>query len=422
MRPAPDADRKVGIDWYATGGEPCAARAKSSAEDFVVSEDAEISGLVTEESPGYYPLYRVEKHSIDTLHMAEELSAALRSRVSYGGLKDKRARAVQFVTPTSLRSERPLQVSRERFTADLVGYVPKPISRAAVAGNRFEVTLRGCCPSISDRIGEAMRLGETRGLPNFYGLQRFGASGAGTHRIGKALVKRDFEGAIRLLLSPDRSSDDGRTDEAGEAVAAGNYEACARLLPPGKDVERRAAKELGRHPGEWVKGLRAVPVRLRRLYVQAYQSLLFNRTISVAMGRGEDLGTPRQGDNWAELSTDGLVTSLVRGVREPLAGDAVPMVQVAGYAFRDYGSRFDACLKEVLASEGIAPKEFFVEEMQEVSSEGGFRRPHLAIREPDWEAEGGVARLRFTLGRGQYATVLLREVIKPDDPGAAGLA
>ena len=422
MKPAPDADREVGIEWYATDGGPCRARAKSSPEDFAVSEEAEIEGLVTEEKPGYYPLYRVEKRSIDTLHMAEELSAALKSRVSYGGMKDKKARSVQFVTPSSLRSERPLRVSKERFTAFLVGYVPRPISRAAIAGNRFDITLRECCPSIGERIDEAIHLAERRGLPNFYGLQRFGASGAGTHRIGRALVRADFEGATRLMLFAERPSDDEGTREARETMASGRYEEGARLLPPGRDAERRVARELGRHPGEWVKALRAVPVRLRRLYVQAYQSLLFNRTVSAAMEQGEDLGSPRPGDNWAELSSDGLVTSRVRGVRDQLAPGAVPMVQIAGYAFRDYGSRFDACLKEVLAAEGVAPREFFVQEMQEVSSEGGFRRPHLAIREPRWEAEGSVARLSFTLGRGQYATTLLREVIKPDDPGAAGLA
>ncbi len=422
MRQAPDAEREVGIEWYATDGEPCRARAKSSPEDFVVSEQAETVGLVTEERPGYYPLYKVEKRSIDTIHMAEDLSAALKSRVSYGGMKDKRARAVQYVTPTSLRSERPARVSRGRFTAELVGYVPKPISRGALAGNRFDIILRECCPRIAERIEDAARLAERRGFPNFYGLQRFGTSGAGTHRIGKAIVKADFEGAVRLMLLADLPSDGEGERAAKEAMGAGRYEEGAKLLPPGRDAERRVARELGRHPGEWVRGLRAVPVRVRRLYVQAYQSLIFNRTLSMAMEKGEDLAAARQGDNWAELSLDGLVASRVRGVRDPLAPGAVPMVQIAGYAFRDYGSRFDACLKEVLAAEGIAPREFFVQEMQEVSSEGGFRRPHLAIREPGWEVEGSTARLRFTLGRGQYATVFLREVIKPDDPAAAGLA
>ncbi len=130
----------------------------------------------------------------------------------------------------------------------------------------------------------------------------------------------------------------------------------------------------------------------------------------------------RSGDNWADTSPDGLVTSPPRGVRDNPAPGAVPMVQVAGYAFRDYGSRFDRCLKGVLEAEGVEPGSFYVKEMQEVSAEGGFRRPHLAVRDASWSVEGSEATLRFTLGKGQYATVLLREVLKPRDPVASGLA
>ena len=66
-------------------------------------------------------------------------------------------------------------------------------------------------------------------------------------------------------------------------------------------------------------------------------------------------------------------------------------------------------------------KEFYVEEMQEVSAEGGFRRPHQAFEGGTVDVEGGNATLGFSLGKGMYATVLLREVMKPSDPEAAGL-
>jgi len=422
LSPAAEAEIAVGIECYWTKGPPCPARARESPEDFVVEEHIAPGGMTAEEDPKYFPVYRVEKRSIDTLHMAAELSEALHSRVSYGGMKDKRARAVQYATPTSLRSERPREVVRERFTASLVGYAPRPLSRASVTGNRFQITLRDCCEQIGLRVGEAMGEAEARRLPNFYGLQRFGASGAGSHRIGKALVRREFEEAARVMLFAERRSDGEASAAAREAMAKGDYEEGARLLPPGMDVERLVARELGRHPGEWVRALRAVPVRLRRLYVQAYQSMLFNRTLSRALARGEDIALAAPGDNWAEVSADGLVASRVMGVRDPQAPGAIPMVQMVGYAFRDYGSRFDACVAEALEGEGVAPRDFYVEEMQEVSGEGGFRRAHLAIREASWKVDDRAVRLSFTLARGQYATVLLREITKPGDPEAAGIS
>ena len=396
MIPAADVERAVGIEWYATDGSPCLGVAKSVPQDFIVEELLQEGEVSKEELPNYLPLYRVEKRSIDTLHMAKDLADILKSRVSYGGMKDKRAVAVQFVTPSSRRSSRPSQVTRENYTADLVGYVPRPMTRAAVAGNRFSIVLRECSPEIGERVVDAMALAKDRRVPNYYGLQRFGTSSVGTHLVGGALVRGRFDEAVGLLTKGPFSG--------------------------GRDVENEVAKQLKSRPGDWIGAMRAVPVRLRRLYVQAYQSYLFNRTISEALSAGEDISKMKQGDNWAETAEGGIATSAPRGVKDTPTARAVPMVQLVGYAFRDYGSRFDFLVKKVLEAEEIKPAQFFVKEMQEVSSEGGFRRPHLAVRDASWKVGEGTASLNFTLAKGQYATTLLREITKSRDPAASGLA
>ena len=414
--PSPEAERAVGMYWYVTDGEPCQGQAKGSPGDFVVEEKLSVPEMTSEQRPDSLPLYRIEKHSIDTMHMARELSEALRGRVSYAGLKDKRAVAVQYATPTSRRSDRPSQIVNPRFTATVIGYVPRPLSRASLVGNSFRIVLRRCCRGVEDRIAEAMEAAGEGRVPNFYGLQRFGTSGAGTHRVGRALVKGEFREAAGILLGVDESA------EAKEAFEAEKYGDLAGSLPSGKDVELAVARELVRHPGAWVRALRAVPVSLRRLYVQAFQSFIFNRTLSIAMERGEELSRMRPGDNWAQASSDGLQISAPRGVKDPPAPGAVPLVQVVGYAFRNYGSRFDSCLMQALESEAVAPGRFFLEEMQEASQEGGFRRPALVVREGSWKVEEGNASLGFVLPKGQYATVLLREIVKAEDPAGSGLA
>lgn len=393
-------DSAVGMDVYATAGDRCPGRAKSSPEDFRVEEL--VAGITAEKEPlpGYFPLYRVEKRGIDTMHMAAEVADVLKSRVSYGGLKDSLATVSQYVTPTSVKSERPGRITRERFTAELVGYVPKPLTRGSLVGNRFEIVLRDCCDTIGQRAEEAFDAARRRRLPNYFGMQRFGAGGAGTHMIGKALVKRDFEGAVRLLLA--------NGEEHGPALL--------------DDVERYVARELDRRPGEWIRALRAVPVGLRRLYVQAYQSYIFNRTLSLSLAKGEDISEYQDGDNWAAPSEDWLVTSYPKSVKEKPAGRAVPLIQLVGYAYRNYRSRFDTYVEAAMEAQGVSAREFFVDEMQEVSAEGGFRRPHLAMVDGSVEVAGRTATLKFALAKGQYATVLLREVMKPYDPLGSGLA
>ena len=64
----------------------------------------------------------------------------------------------------------------------------------------------------------------------------------------------------------------------------------------------------------------------------------------------------------------------------------------------------------------MSPKDFFVKEMQEISGEGGFRHAVMLCR----DFASSPPHVSFTLSRGSYATMLLREIIKPSDPVALG--
>ena len=79
-------------------------------------------------------------------------------------------------------------------------------------------------------------------------------------------------------------------------------------------------------------------------------------------------------------------------------------------------TRFDFQISKILEQEEISPKDFFIKEMQEVSSEGGFRQ--AAIHCSDYSSHGNV--VEFSLSRGPFATILLREIMKPEDPMIAG--
>lgn len=41
-----------------------------------------------------------------------------------------------------------------------------------------------------------------RGFINYFGLQRFGTGGAPTSEVGLAMLKEDWEGAVRLIMAP----------------------------------------------------------------------------------------------------------------------------------------------------------------------------------------------------------------------------
>jgi tRNA pseudouridine13 synthase len=418
----PLIDRLAGMEVYASQSQPCWAKMKSRTDDFHVEETLAVKFLPESDGKSF-PVYRVVKQRIDTFHLERELSAILGSRMKFVGLKDKKAVAVQYASPTSLNSATPHVVERENFSAELVGYLSRPISGADIAGNHFRVILRDCCPEIGPAVREVFELAKETRLPNFYGLQRFGADGTLTYRVGAALVKGDFKRAVEILLTEPRTNDSPDTLEAREQIARGNIADGARLLNEGSDIEKLVANRLSRRPGDFIGALRAIPIKLRRFLPQAYQSYIFNRTLSRALQRGLDISRAHPGDNWEEVTPDGSGTRKVHGVREPQNAGAVPLVQLVGFSYRNYASRFDSCTEEIMAEEGVSPRQFYLQDMQEASPEGGFRRPSLAASNMSFGLEGeNEASLRFSLARGQYATVFVREMVKPSSPDAQGFA
>ncbi len=416
----PAVEVQVGMGVYATESPPCRARMRVSDDDFRVTELANLEDLKPEESPGALPVYRLEKRGTDTLHAARRVSRHLESRVSFGGMKDKHAVATQYLSPTSTRSRRPELIEEPSFKAELIGYIDRPFSRRRVLGNSFDITLRDACDEIKARIEEAYSLCGQRRLPNFFGLQRFGTRDPVTHLVGHALVGGDFEAGIRCLLSEPRAGEEAVVREARVMAASGMYAEALRAFTERQDLERMAVRRLVEKPGDFLGAFRALPLAIRRFFVHAYQSYLFNRCLTKALLGSLDISTAVAGDNWTQLAPDGLTVGEVRGAREePIAG-ALPLIQLVGYSYRDYGSRFDRAVMEVLEEEGVTPREFYVKDAQEISAEGGFRRAPLTARGLSYQLSGMNATLSFTLARGEYATTLLREILKPSEPFSTG--
>jgi tRNA pseudouridine13 synthase len=77
--------------------------------------------------------------------------------------------------------------------------------------------------------------------------------------------------------------------------------------------------------------------------------------------------------------------------------------------------------REVLATEGIGDKLIRLNELSRAGGKGGLRAVLAPVREFKMQrVTDDVAKVSFILNRGCYATVVLRELIKPIDPIGAG--
>jgi len=394
----PDIDSEIGLLCYSTMFPGCGGQIRRSPEDFEVSEVISPEAESSIGGAGDYPVYSLKKTGIDTGHALSGLLKKTGLRLRSLGLKDARAVTTQYVY-SGAKTAGPERFETGKYSVRRLGYTKRPLSKKHMIGNRFSIRVRDNAPF--DSFDEHHR------VLNFYGYQRFGSARPVTHLIGKALVRRRYPDAVRYLLSHTSKYDTEENTEIRKRMRD-----TSRLgevygeIPPGMDLERRIASELIEH-GDAFRAVRSLPVEMRRFYVQAYQSYIFNLTVSHAFDSGEELFSSRDGD--VCYDGDGVLGKHAGGPDQSLA------VPVVGHSYYKK-TRFHLHISKILEREEVSPGDFYIRGMQEASSEGGFR--NAAVRVADFSVSGDTAS--FLLSRGSFATVVMREIMKPDEPLRSG--
>jgi tRNA pseudouridine13 synthase len=132
-------------------------------------------------------LLKVRKRNANTQWVSRELAKLCGCHprdIGYAGLKDRRAIAVQwFTVPQSkLPLEAWCEVRHPEFDVLEADAHSRKLPRGALAGNRFIIRVRGVDISDSD-LGARVAEISQRGVPNYFGPQRFGHGGANLAKI-----------------------------------------------------------------------------------------------------------------------------------------------------------------------------------------------------------------------------------------------
>jgi tRNA pseudouridine13 synthase len=184
-------------------------------------------------------------------------------------------------------------------------------------------------------------------------------------------------------------------------------------------MERRVlARLIKTHkPGSAV---RAVDEKLRRLWVSALQSRLFN---AVVAKRIETLDRVMAGDLAYKHDNGACFRVESAEVEQPRceAFEISPTGPLLGYRMTMAEGEPLAMERAVFQCAGLTPGEFKLAGRERVK---GARRP-LRVRPADVQLEGGgdehgaYVTVAFTLPAGSFATVLLGELMKPQDEDSA---
>ncbi len=452
-------EKLVGLEVYATDSDGIGGRIRVRYEDFVVEEvlldgtvvhtsitsDKPLSKTPTIVRPGRWVWAVVEKVGIDTAKAALTLAKALGVKeddVSWGGFKDTSAVTAQIMSFIGVSVDAVLKVRvPEKIKVRYAFFANKPITPSLIFGNRFRIVIRG----VDLGKGEALaridavvkQLSELGGMPAFYGHQRFGTVRPNTHLVGKYIVKGMLEEAVLELVAHPYPNEPESVRRVREEIwESRDFSKGLGKFPKHYLEENLVINHLVKYPKDYVGALRRIPRQVLRLYVEAYQSYIFNRVLSERLRRGLPLKYPVPGDKVALTDEYGFPTRSVIKVSEANlervrrlidAGKAVLVLDVVGYNTQIPEGEPGEILRSVLEAEGVKPEDFRIRHMPELSSRGTYR-PALAkvvdfsvIDVSEDDIIGGLKiTLSFKLPRGNYATVLLREVMKPSSVLEAG--
>ncbi len=324
---------------------------RSRDEDFVVDELPAYGPT----GSGDHVFVRIEKRGMTTPFAVGQLARALGVRdrdIGVAGMKDRHAVTTQWLSlPPPITPEAALAVAIDGLRVlEAVRHGHK-LRTGHLRGNRFRLVVKGVGPDAHARASTILaRLAEAPGAPNWYGEQRFGRAG---------------DNAVhgRALLSGDR--------------------------PLGRDRKKD------------------------RFLVSSLQSALFNDWLTARLADGL-YRTALAGDVMHKRA-GGMFDCTEPEVDTPriAGGEITPTGPMFGVAMRSGPADSPAAAREaaILAAHGLTIDAFA---RVKAIAEGARRDAAIEVGQPDVRVgEDQTLEIEFALPAGAYATVVMREIMKP---------
>ena len=454
----PSIENDLGISTYASKTKGIGGRIKRSIDDFIVEETL-VDGSTA--NAGKKPTNKVLSASLKKQRyllcilvkrnwdmfiaiktVAKELGLDA-TQIKFAGIKDAKALTAQYITIDRGSIEDILALSLKDIQLYPLGYIREHLSAYYLLGNTFTININEIDESkteikkrVNSIVGELEELG---GIPNYYGHQRFGTKRPITHLVGKAIIEGKFEKAIMMYLSKYSESEHPSSRQARKDLyESQNFAKSIKDFPKQLRFELLILSHLVKKPNDFVGAFERLPFKLQALFVQAYQSYLFNLFLSERLDMGFSLNKATIGDYVVNVERSGLpmvqIGRIVKSEKLKETNDLIKLgklrvaLPLVGIRQKFSNGIIGEMQKKIFEKEQIKPETFRVPEITKISGKGGLRAIVTPLNDyaltrissgSNNSAENQVS-LHFMLLRGSYATIFLREIIKSTDPITAG--
>ncbi|MEK7849555.1 MAG: tRNA pseudouridine(13) synthase TruD [Candidatus Omnitrophota bacterium] len=390
---------------------------KVKPEDFIVEEliDAPII-----RKKGEFGLYRLTKRRQNTLEVLRIISKNTRlafDDFSYGGRKDRHALSTQYITVKNNPS--PLKIKEDDFALEFLGFISRPMGPDLICGNRFNITIRSLSSQDIEDASTGLPVVNKLGFLNYFDDQRFGTYDQTQGFLAQKLLKKHFNGALKIYLTRVTSEDKKKDRERKAALFKkwGDWPSCfkeARL-----SFEKFAFDRLTHDAGSFISLLREIPAQELSLFISCYQAFLWNEVLR----------------RWIKLQTSSCASTSAgapMNVYRGLAGDYIfPTERLQNIPIPTPASKMPAMdpnveniYQAVFKENGLIRPMFNITKIRQAYFKS---TPRSAIVLPvklifefsEDEMRAGQKKLvlKFVLPRGSYATMLIKRIFSaPGSP------
>ena len=332
---------------------------KQIPEDFIVIELPAIKA----EPRGKYLYFWMKKKEKNTLDVVKELARQLCIKerdIGFAGSKDKHAVTEQMISITGVSKEMVENLNIKQVLLQFYGYGNKPISLGDLQGNEFEVMVRNLTQE---------KIEETTLVENYFDEQRFSTQNV---KIGRHLIHKEFAEAVSLI------------------------------------DEEKVKSYLDQKPKDYVGALRILPIRLLRMYVNAYQSYLWNKTVASYLRKKEKI-LKKMKYSAGEL----IFFSKLEKFRDL----EIPLI---GFGHEDVeDEEVQEIINQIMEEENISYADFIIKQIPALTLEGELRKAIVPVhdlevgRKTKDELNSGKKKVEisFTLSKGSYATMVIKRII-----------
>jgi tRNA pseudouridine13 synthase len=213
-----------------------------------------------------------------------------------------------------------------------------------------------------------------------------------------------------------------------------NFKDVYSSLPNSLYYEKNMLGHLINNPDDYRGSLNTLPYDLKNLLVSAFQSYLFNKMVSLRVKKGISLFKPVMGDTVSILEDDNgniTQTKYIYGGRQGVydkhldkalkLNRATIVVPIIGFNTNlDDFPLMKSFFEEIIKQETIDKNIFQSELLTQLDFKGSFRaitvKPMglkiIELNEDDLFYGKTKLKIEFSLLRGSYATMMLRELMK----------